>query len=132
MPPKIIDRAGLIAEEIIAAKVAATREGRQLFAGDLAAIIRQFLKPDELPVGKLAFGDPKKIPPSPEDVTAYSASIGFPLDGAAWCDSYAAKGWKVGKVRMTNWQAAVRNWKTHGWTPGGQSTARQPKDYSKL
>jgi hypothetical protein len=57
-------------------------------------------------------------PPSYQEVEIYAASIGYALDGQAWCDSYAAKGWMVGKAKMKNWQAAVRNWKRNGWTIG--------------
>jgi hypothetical protein len=57
------------------------------------------------------------IEPSPEEVTEYSASIGHPMDGQAWCDSYAVKGWKVGKNVMKDWKAAVRTWKNNGWNP---------------
>jgi hypothetical protein len=72
------------------------------------------------------FGDRKAIPPSPEQVTAYSASIGYPMNGQAWCDAYEAKGWMAGKVKMKDWQAAVRNWKQSGY---GQkdSIALKPK-----
>jgi uncharacterized protein YdaU (DUF1376 family) len=58
------------------------------------------------------------LPPTPEAVTEYSRSIAYPLDGQAWCDSYAAKGWMIGKNRMKDWQATVRNWKTNKWKPG--------------
>ena len=57
------------------------------------------------------------VPPLPAQVEEYSASIGYPLDGQAWCDSYAQKGWKVGKNTMKDWKAAVRNWKSQGWKP---------------
>ena len=78
------------------------------------------------------------IPPTPEQVTAYSIEIGYPLDGQAWCDSYAQKGWTVGKVKMKDWQAAVRNWKANGWKPneyGNTKTSngrgfKQSQDYS--
>ena len=59
------------------------------------------------------------IPPAPEDVTKYSAEIGYPLDGAAWCDHYSVKGWMVGKVKMKDWQAAVRLWKRSKWGEQG-------------
>jgi hypothetical protein len=49
--------------------------------------------------------------PTPEQVTEYAASIGFILDGEAFCDFYAAKGWKIGQSPMKDWQAAVRTWK---------------------
>jgi len=81
-----------------------------------------------------SFGDPKAIPPTPEQVTAYSASIGYPLDGSKWCDFYEAKGWSVGKTRMKNYQAAIRNWKSNRWGTNMLVEASKPagKDYSKL
>jgi hypothetical protein len=83
------------------------------------------------------FGDRKAIPPTPEQVTAYSASIGYPMDGQKWCDQYAAKGWSVGRTKMKDWQAAVRNWKTNGWGLGTVAMAAAKKDdketnYSKF
>ena len=60
-------------------------------------------------------------PPSPEDVEVYSQSIGYPMNGQAWCDSYEQKGWMVGKTRMKSWKAAVRNWKHNGWMPNQSS-----------
>jgi hypothetical protein len=66
-------------------------------------------------------------PPSDEEVTAYASSIGYPMNGQAWCDSYAQKGWMVGKSKMKDWKAAVRNWKAQGWTPSvSTQQPRQP------
>lgn len=48
---------------------------------------------------------------TPEQVTEYAASIGFQLDGEAFCDFYESKGWKIGSTPMKDWQAAVRTWK---------------------
>lgn len=82
------------------------------------------------------FGDRKKIPPTPEQVTAYSIFIGYPMDGQAWCDAYASKGWKVGKERMKDWQAACRNWKASGYGQGGIAktvpTASKARAYDKI
>jgi hypothetical protein len=63
------------------------------------------------------------VPPSADEVSKYSADIGYPLDGQAWCDSYAQKGWGVGRARMKDWRAAVRNWKANGWKTGQPVTA---------
>jgi hypothetical protein len=60
----------------------------------------------------------KDIPPSPESVSAYSVEIGYPLHGKKWCDFYEAKGWIVGRTKMKDWKAAVRNWKTNRWGKG--------------
>jgi hypothetical protein len=62
-------------------------------------------------------------PPSSDEVAMYASEIGYPLDGQAWCDSYAQKGWMVGRTKMKDWKAAVRNWKAHGWKAGQPMTA---------
>lgn len=49
--------------------------------------------------------------PTPAEVEAYAASIGFQLDGEAFFDFYESKGWKIGSTPMKCWQAAVRTWK---------------------
>lgn len=57
--------------------------------------------------------------PSPEEVAeyaaAYAASKGIDLastdfDPERFVDFYAQKGWMVGKTRMKDWKASVRNW----------------------
>jgi hypothetical protein len=83
-------------------------------------------------------GDRKQIPPRPEWVEAYSASIGFPMDGQKWCDFYEQKGWLVGRARMRDWQSAVRNWKTNGWglgtvtLNGATKAGKPPTDYRQI
>jgi hypothetical protein len=79
------------------------------------------------------FGDKQAIPPTPEQVTAYSASIGFKLDGHHFCDFYEQKGWVVGKAKMTDWQAACRTWKTNGFGhPSFKNTPSAARDYNIL
>jgi hypothetical protein len=75
--------------------------------------------------------------PSPSDVEQYSNSIGYPMDGQAWCDSYAQKGWMVGKSKMKDWKAAVRNWKSQKWKPSAnkifiESTPITDKNYCHI
>lgn len=55
------------------------------------------------------------IPPTVEEVRAYaheySLSKGLPdIDPEGFIDFYASKGWIVGKTKMKDWKAAVRNW----------------------
>lgn len=66
------------------------------------------------------------IPPTPAEVSEYSLSIGHPMDGEAWCDSYAAKGWTIGRGKMRDWRAAVRKWKHNKWVPGDGERRRAP------
>jgi hypothetical protein len=49
--------------------------------------------------------------PEPQQVSEYAESIGFALDGEAFCDFYESKGWKIGQTPMKCWKAAVRTWK---------------------
>jgi len=56
------------------------------------------------------------VPPTPEEVTAYSIEIKWPLDGIAFCLHYEVKAWHTGgNAKMKNWKAAVRNWKRNEW-----------------
>jgi len=67
-------------------------------------------------------------PPSPQEVESYSQEIAYPVNGQAWCDAYAQKGWMVGKTKMKDWKAALRNWKRNEWKPGppvGQKSREQ-------
>ena len=65
------------------------------------------------------------VPPTPEEVEEYSRSIGYPVVGQAWCDSYAQKNWMVGKNKMKDWKCAVRNWKAQGWLPSKPKNNQQ-------
>ena len=49
-------------------------------------------------------------PPTAGEVEAYAQEAGISLDAGAFCDFYAAKGWKVGQSPMRDWRAAARNW----------------------
>ena len=52
----------------------------------------------------------KFIPPSRECVQKYISEQGYSVDADRFIDYYTANGWKVGKNRMKDWKAAVRNW----------------------
>lgn len=49
-------------------------------------------------------------PPTLEEVKAYCDERNNGVDPQAFVDFYTAKGWKVGKDPMKDWQAAVRTW----------------------
>jgi len=56
------------------------------------------------------------VPPDVSEVEAVFAAGRVFRNGsaaaqaAAFCDFYGSKGWVVGRVRMTDWRAAARNW----------------------
>ena len=52
-------------------------------------------------------------PPTLDEVKAYCQERGNSIDAQRFIDYYTANGWKVGKVDMEDWRAAVRNWETY-------------------
>lgn len=50
------------------------------------------------------------VPPTVDEVREYCGESGKNVDAERFVDFYASKGWMVGKARMKDWRAAVRNW----------------------
>ena len=50
------------------------------------------------------------VPPTVEDVAHYCQEHGYSVAPERFCDYYQSNGWMVGKYKMRDWQAAVRNW----------------------
>jgi hypothetical protein len=145
----------MVTEAVKQRKAACQKQGRPFMMSELAPLVDSLLPAflerypyqnpaftlEAPPVAKESksrpFGDPRGIPPSPADVTAYSASIGYPLNGQAWCDAYAVKGWKIKGQKMKDWQCAVRIWKTNRYGQDGialspAKVAPAQRDYSKI
>ena len=67
------------------------------------------------------------VPPNPSEVQAYAEKLGYHgFDAEQFCDSYAAKGWMIGKNKMVDWKAAAR-----GWQRRSKEFAKKPSDYKK-
>lgn len=55
--------------------------------------------------------NPKFVPPTQDELHAYFYERGGSLDDAnTFFDFYQSKNWMVGKNKMKDWKAAVRNW----------------------
>ncbi len=52
----------------------------------------------------------KFVPPTVEEVQEYCLKSGYTVDAEKFIDFYVSKGWMVGKNKMKDWKAAVRNW----------------------
>ncbi|MDD3370012.1 MAG: DUF6291 domain-containing protein [Lachnospiraceae bacterium] len=50
------------------------------------------------------------VPPTPENVSGYCREKGYSIDVDRFIDFYTSKGWMIGKNKMKDWKAAVRNW----------------------
>ncbi len=81
------------------------------------SLIEDSLIPDSLIEDKA-----EKTPPSPppktkkfiqpnlEAVLAYCQERGNSVDAQRWMDHYISNGWMVGRTKMQDWKATVRNW----------------------
>jgi hypothetical protein len=49
-------------------------------------------------------------PPGPEEIKAYCQEARIAIDVPKFIDFYQSKGWMVGKTKMRDWKASVRNW----------------------
>ena len=63
-------------------------------------------KPDK-PAARSSF-----LKPSVDDVKAYCTEKGYSINAEYFVDYYESNGWMVGKNKMKDWKAAVRNWAT--------------------
>lgn len=51
-------------------------------------------------------------PPSVDDVSAYCKENGYTISPWKFVNYYTSNGWMVGRTKMKDWQAAVRNWQS--------------------
>lgn len=63
------------------------------------------------------------VPPTKAEIEAYCQETGRKLDADRFIDFYSSKNWYVGKNKMTDWKAAVRNW-TRQDVRGCQSSSK--------
>ena len=65
-------------------------------------------------------------PPTADEVTQYCQENGYwNVNADQFVDFYACKGWMVGKSKMKDWRAAVRNWnrsQRQGMTANGKKS----------
>ena len=66
------------------------------------------------------------FPPTIDEVEEYCREKGYSLDCERFVDFYESKGWMVGKNKMKDWRAAVRNW-ARGQRLGGTAEPAQVK-----
>ena len=58
-------------------------------------------------------------PPNVEEVKAYCAERKNNIDAQRFVDYYTSNGWQVGKNKMKDWRAAVRNWERNNSSKSG-------------
>ena len=65
-------------------------------------------------------------PPTLENVSEYCREMGYTnVNAERFIDFYTSNGWMVGKNRMKDWKAAVRNWDRREKNPQRQDGAAE-------
>ncbi len=72
--------------------------------------------------------DKRFIQPSVQEVQEYAKTESLAIDAERFVDFYGTKGWMVGKNKMKDWQAAVRNWARTSQQQTPKATQRK-KEY---
>ena len=72
-------------------------------------------------------------PPTPENVRGYCREMGYAnVDAERFVDFYAAKDWMIGKNRMKDWKAAVRNWARQDQPPATKKPAAKKNAFQNF
>ena len=64
-------------------------------------------------------------PPSVEEVKQYCREQGYTVNAEHFVDHYESNGWMVGKNKMKNWKAALRNWNRKEHAHNGKTGSEQ-------
>jgi hypothetical protein len=70
----------------------------------------------------------KDVHPSVEDIHNYCLERGNAVDPQQFFDYYTSNGWKVGRVPMKDWRAAVRTWERNGVNHKNGNKKRTKRD----
>lgn len=64
------------------------------------------------------------VPPTISDIVTYAHEVGLKIDADRFWNYYQSNGWMVGRNKMKDWKAAVRNWSAK---ENGNGTGTKPK-----
>lgn len=68
--------------------------------------------------------------PSLDDIKAYCKESGYNVDAERFLNYYESNGWMVGRNKMKDWKATVRNWASKDKKPS-QPDYGNPEDFYK-
>lgn len=67
-------------------------------------------------------------PPTHDEVAAYITEKGYHIDAGKFIDFYTMKGWMIGKNKMKDWKAAIRNWNRRDQEQTGAKIKTAPSE----
>ncbi len=83
--------------------------------------------------GKERKGITRFTPPTKEDVFQYMIERGVnsKIEAEKFVDYYSSKGWLVGKSKMKDWKASVRNWTKNNFSNNNTAPQQAPREFSQ-
>jgi hypothetical protein len=91
----------------------------------LEVVLNKILENTEILVNSNAKKRTIFKPPTIEEITDYCLERKNNLSPKKIFDFYEAKNWMIGKNKMKDWKAAVRNWENNNKTNNANGTGRQ-------
>lgn len=74
----------------------------------------------------------KFTPPTVPEVEDYCFTSGHKVDAYAFVDFYSSKGWMVGRAKMRDWRAAVRNWERNEKARSGTTRSSVAEQFARI
>ena len=83
--------------------------------------------------GKERNGASRFTPPTQKEIFDYMTERGFSNKSEAekFFDYYSSKGWVVGKSKMKDWKAAVRNWLKNNFSNNTNGGVVAPREFAQ-
>lgn len=70
--------------------------------------------------------------PTIDEIKEYCKERKNNVDAEKFFDYYESKGWLVGKTKMKNWQAAIRNWEKNSFDNGNKKQELKTHNYNEF
>ena len=70
--------------------------------------------------------------PTIEEIKEYCKERKNNVDAEKFFDYYESKGWLVGKTKMKNWQAAIRNWEKNSFDNGNKKQELKTHNHNEF
>jgi hypothetical protein len=77
------------------------------------------------------FGHTSEKYPTIEEIRSYCLERNNKVDAEKWINHYQSNGWMVGKNKMKDWKACIRNWEKNEIANKPQQTGRPIYEYER-
>lgn len=100
--------------------------GKNVYISEQSKVKESKVKESKVRENKREKANLRFTPPALEDVKKYCDERGNNIVPEKFIDYYTANGWMVGKSKMKDWKAAIRNWEKNDFDRKQGQISRKP------